>query len=159
HRKQAADIEVFASLRLDGFVGRDHQEHQINAADSSQHVAYEAFVPWHIYEPHPQHLAIGYRQLKIGKANIDRDTAAFLFFQAISIDAGERLHQRGLAVVDVACRTYDDGLHWGQYSWDAVSSAVQPPFVILSRVAIASRRQRSRRTPSKPVAGIAMSGN
>ena len=44
HRKQAADFEVLAGLRLDGFVGRDHQQHQIDAADAGQHVAHKALV-------------------------------------------------------------------------------------------------------------------
>ena len=38
------------------------------------------------------------------KAEIDGDAAALLFFPAVGIDAGERLHQRRLAVVDVSRR-------------------------------------------------------
>jgi len=37
-----------------------------------------------------------------GEAEIDRDAAALLFFPAIGIDAGERLDERRLAVVDMS---------------------------------------------------------
>ncbi len=50
HREQAADVEVLASLRLDGFVGGNHQQHQVDAADAGQHVADEALVAGHIDE-------------------------------------------------------------------------------------------------------------
>src|SRR5580692_1878718 len=122
HRKQAANIEVFASLRLDRFVRRNHQQHQIDATNSSQHIADKALMPRNIDEPQPQSFATGHGQLKIGEANVDGDPTALFFFKAISVDAGECLYQRSFAVVDVACGAYDDGLHSRQYSWDAAPS-------------------------------------
>ena len=107
---------MFAGLRLDRFVGSNHQQHQINPADPSQHVAHKAFVPRHIDEPQPQSFAIGHGQVQIGKADVDRDAATLFFLKPVGIDAGQRLHQRGLAVIDVACGAYDDGFHWEQYS-------------------------------------------
>ena len=117
HRKQPADIEVFASLRLDRFVGRDHQQHQIDPAHSRQHVAHEALVPGHIDEPEPQSVAAGHGQFKIGKADVDGDAAPLFFLKPVGVNAGERLDQRGLAVVDVAGGADDDGLHLEQYSF------------------------------------------
>jgi len=48
--EQAADIEVLARLRLDGFVGGDDEQHQIDAADAGQHIFYEPFVSGYVYE-------------------------------------------------------------------------------------------------------------
>ena len=52
--QQAADIEVLARLRLDGFVGRDDEQHQVDAAHAGQHVLDEALVPGHVHEAQPQ---------------------------------------------------------------------------------------------------------
>ena len=40
----------------------------------------------------------------MGKAQVDRDSAALLFLQAVGIDAGQRLDQRRLPMVNVAGR-------------------------------------------------------
>ena len=50
------------------------------------------------------------------EADVDGDAAALLFFQAVGVDAGKGLDQRGLAVIDVPGGADDDGLHSGQYS-------------------------------------------
>ena len=52
----------------------------------------------------------------MGKAHVNGDAAPLLFRQAIGVDAGKGLYQRGLAVVDVPGGADDDGLHSGQYS-------------------------------------------
>ena len=51
------------------------------------------------------------RQLQVGEAEVDGDAAALLFLEAVGVDAGERLHQRGLAVIDMPGRAGDDVLH------------------------------------------------
>ena len=48
--EHAADIEVLARLGLDGLVGRDHQQDNIDTADAGQHVANKALVAGHIDE-------------------------------------------------------------------------------------------------------------
>ena len=45
--------------------------------------------------------------LEVGEAQVDRDAARLLLGQAVGVDAGQRAHQRRLAVVDVA-RGADD---------------------------------------------------
>ena len=102
---------MFASLRLDRFVGGNHQQHKINAAHSSQHVAHKALVSGHVDKPQPQSFAAGHGQLKIGKADIDGDAATLFFLQAVGIDASQCLHQCGFAVIDVTRRAYDDRFH------------------------------------------------
>ena len=52
--EQAADIEVLARLRLDGFVGGDHEQHQVDAADAGEHVLDEALVAGHVDEAEAQ---------------------------------------------------------------------------------------------------------
>ena len=51
--EQAADVEMLARLRLDRFVGGDHEQHQVDAADAGQHVLDEALVPGHVDEAQP----------------------------------------------------------------------------------------------------------
>ena len=48
------------------------------------------------------------------ESDIDGDAAALFFFQPVRVDAGQGLHQRGLAVVDVPRRADDDVLHAGR---------------------------------------------
>ena len=105
--QQSADIEMLAGLRLNGFVGRDREQHQVDAADAGQHVFDEALVARHVHETQPE---IG-RQLQVREADIDRNAAPLLLFQAVSVDARECFHERGFAVVDVAGRAHDDVLH------------------------------------------------
>jgi hypothetical protein len=45
---------------------------------------------------------------EMGEADVDRDAAGALLLPAIAVDAGERLDQRGLAVIDVARGADDD---------------------------------------------------
>ena len=98
-------------MGLYAFVGSDDQQHQVNAADARQHVAYEAFVTRDIHKAEAQRLAVGSMQLKVSEANVDGDAAALFFFQAVGVNPGKSLDQRGLAMIDVACGAYDDGLH------------------------------------------------
>ena len=52
-------------------------------------------------------------EIKMCKAQVDRDAAPFLLFETVRINAGERPHQGGLAVVDVTCCSDDDVFHRG----------------------------------------------
>ena len=47
----------------------------------------------------------------VREAELDGDAAFLLFLQAIGIDAGERVHERALAVIDVAGGADDDVGH------------------------------------------------
>ena len=105
--QQPADIEVLAGLRLDGFVGRDDEQHQVDSAHAGEHVLDEALVARHVHEAQAQRG----RQLQVGETQVDGDAAAFLFLQAVRVDAGERLDEGGLAVIDVAGGADDDVLH------------------------------------------------
>ena len=45
------------------------------------------------------------------EANIDSDAAALFFVEAVGVNAGEGLDQRGLAVINVSGGADDDGVH------------------------------------------------
>ena len=48
------------------------------------------------------------------EAEVNGDAAPLLFLQPVGIDSGQRLDQRGFAVVDVPGRSYNDGFHLGR---------------------------------------------
>ena len=52
-------------------------------------------------------------QVERGEADVDGDAAGLFFGQAVAVDAGQGLDQRGLAVVDVAGGAED------QVAWHA----------------------------------------
>ena len=48
-------------------------------------------------------------ELHVGEAQVDRDAAGLLLREPVGVGAGERAHERALAVVDVARRPDDEG--------------------------------------------------
>ena len=54
---------------------------------------------------------LGVSQIEMGKTEINGDAAPFLFLQAIGINPGKGLDQRGFAVIDVTGGADDDGVH------------------------------------------------
>ncbi len=86
--EQAANIEMLARLRLDRFVGRDHQHDQVDAAHARQHVANEPFVTRNIDESKADAL-----QFQERETQVDGDPAALLFFETVGIRACKRFDQ------------------------------------------------------------------
>ena len=101
--EQIDNRQMLGGLRHHAVIGGNDQQHEIDAGGARQHVVHEAFVARYIDET--EDAAVRYRQ--VGKAEIDRDAARLFFLQAIGIDPGERAHQRGLAVIDMACGADD----------------------------------------------------
>jgi hypothetical protein len=95
---------MFPCLRLDGFVRRDYQQHEVDTRGASEHVPHKAFMPGDINESGSKFL----RQVEVCKPKVDGDAAPFLFLQAIGVDTGEGLDERGFAMIDVAGRTDND---------------------------------------------------
>ena len=108
--EQIDDGEMLAGLRHDAVVGGDHQQHEIDAGGAGQHVVDEFLVPRHVDEA--EHGAVRRRQ--IGEAEIDGNAARLFFLEPVGIDAGQRAHQRGLAVIDVAGGSDDHGAGSGK---------------------------------------------
>ena len=98
--EQGADVEVFAGLRHDAFIRGDDQHDEIHTRGAGHHVFDEALMPRHIDDAQP----FPVREFGPGKAQFDGDAAPFLLFEAVAVDAGQRAHQRGLAVIDVSRR-------------------------------------------------------
>ena len=89
-----------------GFVRRDDEEDRLDSAGAGEHVAHESLVPRHVHEGNPDAVPFGVR-----KSEVDRDAPALLLGQAVRVDSGERLDERGLPVVDVAGGADEKPLH------------------------------------------------
>ena len=98
HTEQLDNREMLFGLRHDSFVRGNDEEGDVDAGRAGEHVLDEAFVTGDVDDAGLD--AIGQR--KRGEPEIDRDAAPFLFFPPIGIDPGERLYERGLAVVDMS---------------------------------------------------------
>ena len=92
-------------LRLDALGRRHDQQRRVDAGGAGQHVVHEALVARHVDEAELAAAA----EVAVGVAEIDGDAARLLLLEAIGVDAGQRLDQRGLAVVDVARGADDHG--------------------------------------------------
>ena len=105
----------------------------------------------------------------MGEAEVDGDAAALLLFEAVGVDAGEGLDQRGLAVIDVAGGADDDVLHAACYSVKVLAlpllALVAGSLVYCVLTIVAAARYRSVRPPAparncrpisvlKPLAGV-----
>ncbi len=77
--QQAADVEMLAGLGLDGFVGGDDQQNQVDAGDPREHVLDETLMTGNVDES---------ETAEVGEAKVDGDAAAFFFFQPIGVDPG-----------------------------------------------------------------------
>ena len=98
------DLQVFHGLGHHALVGRHHQQHGVEALDPGQQVADEARVPGDVDDAHLP--AAG--QLQVGEAEVDRHAPSLLLGEPVGVDPGQRLDERGLAVVDVTCRADDE---------------------------------------------------
>src|SRR5438105_11988087 len=87
---------MLAGLWHHGIVRGHDQNGQVNARGAGQHVLDKALVARHIDDAEAE-LA----QVKNGKTNVNGDAAGFFFGEPVTVDAGKRLHQGSLAVVDV----------------------------------------------------------
>ena len=79
-------------------VGCDAEDGHVDTSRRRHHGAEEALVAGHV--DHARHADAG--QFQVGISGFESDAAPLLLGQPVGVDAGERLHQRGLAVVDVA---------------------------------------------------------
>ena len=97
---------MLARLRHHTLVGRNHQHHQIDPVRTRQHVLDETFVSGNIDEANAN-----IAQIKIGKPQVDGNTAFLFFRQAVGVGACQVAHQRALSVINMSGRAYDDGMH------------------------------------------------
>ena len=95
-------------LRHHPLVRGHHQQRPIDPRRAGDHRVDEALVPRHVDERELE-LALGVGKRR--EAEHQRDAATLLLGQAVAVHAGERLDERGLAVVDVTGSPEDDGAH------------------------------------------------
>ncbi len=100
--EELADREVLAGLRLDRLVRGHDEQRAVDPADAGEHVFHEALVPRHVDEADLVVVGEPARE-----AEVDGDAAPLLLGEPIGVDAGQRLDQRGLPVIDVAGRADD----------------------------------------------------
>src|SRR4051812_6526276 len=76
----------------------DHEQEEVDAGRSRDHGAHEALVAGDVDERE----APAARELERRVPEVDRDPARLLLRQAVGVLAGQRPHEPGLAVIDVA---------------------------------------------------------
>ena len=103
--EQMEDVQMLLALRHHAVVGRDGEQHQVDAMRARQHVADEALMAGDVDDARAR--AVG--QGEVGEAQVDRDPALLFFLEAVGVLAGQRLDQRGLAMVDMTGGA-DDGV-------------------------------------------------
>ena len=81
-------------------------EREVDARRAGDHRAHERLVAGHVDDADVPDAVEHERR----EAEVDRDAAALLLGQAVGVDAGERAHERGLAVIDVARGAEDHGV-------------------------------------------------
>ena len=101
--EEVEDVQVLLRLRLPALVGRHDEDGGVDGADPRQHVADEPLVTRDVDDPHLP----ARRQLEPGETQVDGEAPALLLLEAVRVDAGQRLDERALAVVDVTGRRND----------------------------------------------------
>ena len=94
---------MFARLRHHRIIGGDHEQRGIDARRPGNHRVNEPLMPGHVDQCKPAAVVVEMRE-----AQLDRDAAAFLLGQSINRAAGQRMHERRLAVIDVPGQANDD---------------------------------------------------
>ena len=104
NRKQAQHGKMLARLRHDTVVSCDNQNGRIDARGSSDHLAHEFLMARHVDDADRG----ATRKVESRKTQLTGDASAFFLDQTIGVGAGERLHERRFAVVDVTRGANDD---------------------------------------------------
>ncbi len=103
HREQLADVEVLAGLRHDAGVGGDHEDDEVDAGRACDHRLDEPLVAGDVDDGDGARAELEPREAELGG-----DAARLLDRQPVGVDAGQRAHQRRLAVIDVTGGADDD---------------------------------------------------
>jgi hypothetical protein len=103
--EQVQNLEVLVRLRHDPVVRRDNEHSQVDTGRPGDHHPHETLVTRHVNDADDGLVGpVRGRQRQPGEAEFDRHPAGLFLRQAIGIDAGQRLDDRGLAVIDMARR-------------------------------------------------------
>ena len=94
---------MLARLRHHALVRGDDEQAKVDSTRSHEHAPHEVLVARNV--DHADGADPG--EIERREAEIDRYAATLFFGQAVGVDTGQRLDERGLAVIDVA-RGADD---------------------------------------------------
>ncbi len=99
---------MFTGLGHHAIVTGDHQQRTVDAADARQHIGEKLLMARYVDKP--RHAPVRLRP--VGVAEVNGHATLLLFRQPVGVDAGERLQQRGFAVVDVpgSCNNHFNNL-------------------------------------------------
>ena len=98
HAQQFEDAQMFFGLRLPSLGRRDDEDARVDGTDTREHVLDEA----HVTRDIDDRDRTARRQFARGEAEIDGESSCLLLGPTIGVDAGQRVHHRGLAVIDMA---------------------------------------------------------
>ena len=101
--EQVEDVQMLPRLRHHAVVRGHDQQGKVDPGRAGKHGVDETLMTGYVDET--QHPAAG--QGLVGVTQFDGNSAQLLGGEPVGVDAGERMHQRRLAVIDVPGRTDD----------------------------------------------------
>ena len=104
YMEKVQDGKVFARLRHHRFVRGHHQHRQVNSPYTGEHIVHEPLVPGYVNYAD----LVAAWEFKPREAQVYRQAAFLLLRQPVRVYSGERLDESGLAVINVACRAYNE---------------------------------------------------
>ena len=111
---------MLSRLRFDRFIGRNHQQHEIETAGAREHVTHEPLVSRHINKTEAN-----VAQLEKCKADIQGNASPLLFLQAVGMRAGQGLNQRGFPMIDMTGCADDDISHSSATALKSLADATE----------------------------------
>ena len=121
HVQHPQDVHMFAGLGLHGVVRCDDQHGQVHARGTGKHLTYEAFVTWNVDDAQ----AI-IPEDQLGESQLNRNAPPLLLGKPVRISSGKRLHEGGLAVVDMTSRSEDQIEHAPEFSKEGHTDVLVP---------------------------------
>src|SRR5262245_8997636 len=120
---------MLLGLRHDAFVGRDHEQRNVDSGRTRQHVFDEALVSRDVDDARLK--AAG--EIDGCEAEIDRDPATLFLLPTVGVDSGQCLDEGSLAMVDVARGTDYEATHAPRSQMSiALALGSRPPLLVNS---------------------------
>ncbi len=147
---------MFAGLRHHTLIGCNDKQRQVDSADARQHILDEITVAGHVNNPNQ----FAVRQRIKGESQVNRHLAGLFLFEPVRIDPGQCPHERGFAMIDVACGT--NHIHASNCSFQEtlldIPSLMTPEQIDDTHVDIYSKsRRRKAITPTARARNVAPS--
>ena len=106
--QQGQNTQVLHRLGHKALVGSHYQHGKVDAAGTGQHIFNEFLMSGHIHDA-----GLGaVLPVQMGKAQLDGDAPFLFLLQAVGVNAGQRLDQKGFTVVYVSGSADNYVFHW-----------------------------------------------